>query len=69
MLVAGIPINELSNIHGQGYADLNFVIPEVVRAINVAKGPFQINQGNFANAGTIRFELGVDPAARGVPPL
>lgn len=65
VLVAGIPINELSNIHGQGYLDLNFVIPEVVRAINVAKGPFQINQGNFANAGTIRFELGVDPAARG----
>lgn len=63
--VAGIPINELSNIHGQGYLDLNFVIPEVVRSISVAKGPFQVNQGNFANAGTIRFELGVDPAARG----
>lgn len=65
VLVAGIPINELSNIHGQGYLDLNFMIPEVVRQISVSKGPFQINQGNFANAGTIRFELGVDPAARG----
>lgn len=65
VLVAGIPINELSNIHGQGYLDLNFMIPEVVRSISVSKGPFQINQGNFANAGTIRFELGVDPAARG----
>ena len=65
VLVAGIPINELSNIHGQGYLDLNFMIPEVVRQISVSKGPFQINQGNFANAGTIRFELGVDPADRG----
>lgn len=65
VLVAGMPINELSNIHGQGYLDLNFMIPEVVRSISVSKGPFQINQGNFANAGTIRFELGVDPAARG----
>lgn len=63
--VAGIPINEMSNIHGQGYLDLNFMIPEVVRQISVSKGPFQINQGNFANAGTIRFELGVDPDARG----
>lgn len=65
VLVAGIPINELSNIHGQGYLDLNFMIPEVVRQISVSKGPFQINQGNFANAGSIRFELGVDPEARG----
>lgn len=63
--VAGVPINELSNIHGQGYLDLNFVIPEVVRSISVAKGPFQINQGNFANAGTIRLDLGVEPEARG----
>lgn len=65
VLVAGIPMNEASNIHGQGYLDLNFVIPEVVRQISVSKGPFLIQQGNFANAGTIRFELGVDPAARG----
>jgi len=65
VLVAGIPINELSNIHGQGYLDLNFMIPEVVRQISVSKGPFQIQQGNFANAGSIRFELGVEPNARG----
>ena len=65
VLVAGIPINELSNIHGQGYLDLNFIIPEVVRQISVSKGPFLIQQGNFANAGTIRFELGVEKAARG----
>lgn len=65
VLVAGIPMNELSNIHGQGYLDLNFMIPEVVRQISVSKGPFQIQQGNFANAGSIRFELGVEPGARG----
>lgn len=65
ILVGGVPINELSNIHGQGYSDLNFVIPEVVRQISVSKGPFQISQGNFANAGTVRFDLGVDEASRG----
>lgn len=63
--VAGIPINELSNIHGQGYIDLNFVIPEVVRRISASKGPFLLDQGNFANAGTVRFDLGVDRDVRG----
>lgn len=63
--VAGIPINELSNIHGQGYVDLNFVIPEVVRRVTADKGPFLLDQGNFANAGTIRLELGVDRELHG----
>lgn len=63
--VAGVPVNELSNIHGQGYVDLGFVIPEVVRRITARKGPFMLDQGNFANAGTIDFELGVDRPARG----
>lgn len=63
--VAGVPINELSNVHGQGYVDLNFVIPEVVRRISASKGPFLLDQGNFANAGTVRFDLGVDREARG----
>ena len=63
--VAGVPINELSNVHGQGYIDLNFVIPEVVRRISASKGPFLLDQGNFANAGTVRFELGVDRETRG----
>lgn len=63
--VAGVPINELSNVHGQGYIDLNFVIPEVVRRISASKGPFLLDQGNFANAGTVRFDLGVDREVRG----
>ncbi|MCY0993278.1 TonB-dependent receptor [Nannocystis sp. ILAH1] len=63
--VAGVAVNELSNIHGQGYVDLGFVIPEVVRRVTANKGPFLLDQGNFANAGTIRFDLGVEPDARG----
>lgn len=63
--VAGVPINELSNIHGQGYVDLGFVIPEVVRRIVAHKGPFLLDQGNFANAGTVRFDLGVERRTRG----
>src|SRR5262245_43962412 len=45
-LVGGIPLNELSNIHGQGYLDLGIVIPEVVLALDALKGSFQVGQGN-----------------------
>jgi TonB family protein len=58
--VGGAPVNEVSNIHGQGYADLHFVMPEVVRALRVSPGTYDPRQGDFAIAGTMRFELGYD---------
>lgn len=57
--VGGLPVNEVSNVHGQGYADLNFVIPEVVDRLRVLEGPFDPRQGDFAVAGSARFDLGV----------
>jgi iron complex outermembrane recepter protein len=57
--VGGLPLNEVSNVHGQGYADLNFVIPEVVDRLHVQEGPFDPRQGDFAVAGSARFDLGV----------
>jgi outer membrane receptor protein involved in Fe transport len=66
VLCAGIPINELSNVHGQGYLDLGFLLPETVREILVQKGPFAPEQGNFATAGSLRVQLGVPEAARGL---
>jgi hypothetical protein len=62
--VGGIPINELSNVHGQGYADLGFVIPETVGGLTSRKGPFDLEQGWFATAGSIDLQLG-SPEARG----
>ncbi|HEY5960290.1 MAG TPA: TonB-dependent receptor, partial [Polyangiaceae bacterium] len=56
--VGGAPVNEVSNIHGQGYADLHFVMPEVVSQISVLPGNYSPEQGDFAVAGTIRYELG-----------
>lgn len=56
--VGGAPVNELSNIHGQGYADLHFVMPEVVSRITVQPGNYNPEQGDFAVAGTIRYDLG-----------
>lgn len=62
--VGGMPSNDVSNVHGQGYADLNWVIPEVVDRLRVLEGPYDPRQGDFAVAGSARFELGV--ADRGV---
>ncbi len=61
--LGGIPLNEMSNVHGQGYADLGFVLPETVAGITSRKGPFDLEQGWFATAGSIDLELGV--ASRG----
>ncbi len=65
LTLAGIPLNEMSNVHGQGYLDLGFVIPETILGMTALKGPFRLDQGNFATAGSARFELGVAEADRG----
>jgi iron complex outermembrane receptor protein len=56
----GVPVNEVSNVHGQGYADLHFLMPEIVREIDAIPGPFDPRQGDFAVAGSIRMHLGYD---------
>lgn len=58
-MVAGAPVNDVSNGHGQGYADLNFLIPEVVDRLNVIEGPYDPQQGDFAVAASARLDLGV----------
>ena len=49
--VNGLPVNMPSHGHGQGYADLNFMIPELVERIEYRKGPYFASTGNFAAAG------------------
>jgi TonB family protein len=63
---AGIPINQPSHLHGQGYADLNFIPPEVIRAVRVTEGVYDPHQGDFAVAGSVDFDLGVIAAERGI---
>ena len=65
VLLEGIPLNEWSNVHGQGYLDLAFIVPEVVSSLDVTKGAYRLEQGNFATAGTVRFNLGVPRRDRG----
>ncbi|MES2411856.1 MAG: TonB-dependent receptor plug domain-containing protein [Bacteroidota bacterium] len=53
--VDGIPVNMVSHAHGQGYADLHFVIPETVEKIDFGKGTYYANKGDFATAGYVSF--------------
>jgi iron complex outermembrane receptor protein len=62
--VGGLPINLPSHLHGQGYADLGFVIADTVRSLAAREGVYDPRQGDFAVAGSI--ELGLGVAERGL---
>jgi hypothetical protein len=51
--VAGVPVNMPTHAHGQGYADANFLIPELVSAVQYKKGPYYAEEGDFASAGAV----------------
>ena len=54
--VDGMPVNMVSHAHGQGYADLHFVIPETIDKIDFGKGSYYANKGDFATAGYVAFK-------------
>ena len=60
--VDGMPVNMVSHAHGQGYADLHFVIPETIEKIDFGKGTYYANKGDFATAGYVGFQTkeGID---------
>ncbi|CAN5637481.1 TonB-dependent receptor [soil metagenome] len=49
----GMPINMRTHGHGQGYADVNFLIPELVESMLIRKGPYWASEGDFASAGSL----------------
>ena len=53
--VDGMPVNMVSHAHGQGYADLHFVIPETINNIDFGAGPYYAQQGDFNTAGYVSF--------------
>jgi outer membrane receptor protein involved in Fe transport len=55
--VDGMPINMPTHAHGQGYTDLNFLIPELVSDLHFKKGPYYADEGDFATAGAVRMDL------------
>jgi hypothetical protein len=50
--VDGMPVNMPTHGHGQGYADINFLIPELIQSVNVRKGPYFADVGDFGSAGS-----------------
>ncbi|MEM1411006.1 MAG: TonB-dependent receptor [Pseudomonadota bacterium] len=75
--IDGMPVNMRTHGHGQGYTDLNFLIPETIRTIEFVKGPYHAELGDFSSAGgahittfddipddTIRVGLGEDGFSR-----
>lgn len=63
--VAGVPVNMPSHGHGQGYADLNFLIPEMVERVRYRKGPYFADVGDFSAAGTAEMAI-VDALPEGL---
>lgn len=55
--VDGVPINMRTHAHGQGYLDLNFLIPELVETATYRKGPYSALVGDFSSAGSVAFRL------------
>lgn len=77
--VDGMPVNMVSHAHGQGYADMHFIIPELVKNIDYGLGPYYASHGNLDVAGyvelktltsvpnnTIKAEIGQFNTKRGV---
>jgi hypothetical protein len=54
--VDGMPVNMVSHAHGQGYADLHWVIPELIEKVNFNKGLYFADKGNFTTAGFVEFK-------------
>jgi hypothetical protein len=55
--VDGVPVNMRTHGHGQGYLDLNFLIPEMVASTRYQKGPYHAESGDFSSAASVEFGL------------
>ena len=63
--VDGMPVNFRTHAHGQGYADLNFIIPELVGELEYWKGNYYAQHGDLSSTGAARFKL-VDSLPQGI---
>ncbi|SFU77170.1 TonB-dependent receptor [Pseudoduganella namucuonensis] len=55
--VDGMPVNMRTHAHGQGYTDLNFLIPELVDRVSYKKGTYYADEGDFSSAGAARMSI------------
>lgn len=54
--VNGMPVNMVSHAHGQGYMDVNFLIPELIGGLRYQKGPYAAEDGDFSTTGSARID-------------
>ncbi len=54
--LGGVPVNMPTHAHGQGYSDLNFLIPELIERISFRKGPYFAEEGDFSSAGVAHID-------------
>src|ERR1700723_2913645 len=66
--VDDVPINMRTHAHGQGYSDLNWLMPETVNSVEVRKGPYFADEGDFASAGNLHIGL-IDSVNKSVASL
>jgi len=57
ILVDDVPVNMRTHAHGQGYSDLNWLMPETVNTVEVRKGPYFADESDFASAGNLHIGL------------
>ena len=57
IFIDDMPLNLPSHAHGEGYSDMNTVIPEFVKRVNYEKGPYYANVGNYGSAGSAHLEF------------
>ena len=55
--IDGMPVNMRTHGHGQGYADINFLIPELIQFVQIRKGPYFADEGDFSSAGAVHIDL------------
>ena len=66
--IEGMPVNQRTHAHGQGYADLNLLIPELVERLDYEKGPYTARNGDLSSAGAAHFIL-FDALPQGIASL
>ena len=59
--IDGLPVNMVSHAHGQGYADMHFIMPEIIEDITYGKGPYDSDKGNLTTAGYVAFKTKENP--------
>ena len=63
--VDGMIVNQRSHAHGQGWTDVNFLIPELAKSLEYRKGPYYASEGDFASAGSVNLKY-ADSLTQGI---